>query len=1628
MPSLATARRRRFRRNARLLAAVALIAPTAAIASNLDTIGVTQLLALDPTIDGAGVTVGQPEADVGIGDSFEVNPAYTYVGQPAGLFTYTDDFGTVSSTFNPSYESGHADAVAENFYGATGFGVADGVAHVDNQSANYFTSVTVPDLIPISDAVVNQSFIFNEPDGAPLTAADQEAVDTQYDNYIAEYGTIMVSAAGNGGAYPNVNAPATSYNGIGVGDAYGSESIGPTIDNGRSKPDITAPASETSFATPYVSGSAADLVEAGARGDGGTSALLESEAVDPRTIKALLLNGANKTIVTFNRTPTAPLDPVNGAGMVNVFNAYLELAAGQHSASSVSNTSSVGGTHAPLSGGALNSLEGWDFSTLTTSPTNDQYASYVFTPPAGVSYTFTATLVWERQFNSTPSTPLGINNLDLYFYNVTTGTLVDSSVSTVDNVQDVYDLNLAGGDTYDLEVLKNGGTAGVSSGVVSNSETYALAFNFASPAATAVWDTAGGGSWGSTSNWATGIAPQNAGDTAMFAGAATGSSIVTLDGNRTAGIVVFKSDQSYTIAPGSGGTLSLSSPIGSASIIDSNGSHSITAPIALNANTTIAITNATDVLQISGGISGTGSLTETGSGTLLLSGANQYSGGTFLDGGALAITSDSAIQFGTAGLTFSGGALQFSNYASTLSFANVPNLALGAAGGTATLNGAITGTLGLKSIGPGTLILTGNNTYSGGTNLAGGALAISSDREINFGIGGMQFSGGTLQLDNYTSTLSFANSPSLSLGAASGSASRLSGNVTGTSGLNFTGPGTLILAGTNTYSGTTAVNGGRLELANSSAVGTGNLLINAGIFDLSGFSESFASLGGAGGILDNVSAGGNLTLTIGSGNTDSNFSGAIQDTTGTLSLVKIGSGTLNLSGADTYKGSTTISAGALGIASDAAINYGSGGLNFSGGSLQFDNCTSTLSFTNKANLSLGAASGIASTLSGNVTGSLGLKFVGPGTLNLTGTNNFAGGTIISGGALAVGSDAEINHGIGGLTFSGGSLQFNNYTSTLSFANENNLSLGAAAGSASTLDGHISGSSGFTFVGSGTLILTGSNSYTGATTLAGGTLAFPADSAINFGIGGIDFSGGTIQLDNYTSTLSFANIAGLSLGAAVGSASILAGNVTGNSSLAFAGPGTLILAGTNTYTGATTISGGRLELANPAALAGGNLTVNSGTLDLNGFSLSVASLSGAAGTVDNFFAGGNVTLSAGSGNFSGTIADTTGALSLVKIGAGTLALTGTNSYTGGTTVNAGELQINNPSSIGPGPLVINGGMVDLAGANENFSSLSGGGTIDDNTGVGGVTLSVGSGNVNTTYSGSITDSQGLISLYKTGSGTLVLTGTNSYVGATTVISGSLAIAGPAALPNSTELSIGNGSTPALTQLAAGTSSFTLSTLTISTGSRLDVGASPVLVDYGYFYPAAQIVSYLQSGYAGGSWNGVGIMSSAIAPLNASQSALVYSVGYADGADGIVAGLSSGEIEILPTLAGDAKLQGDVVFGDFQLLSQYFGQSGGWDEGNFTYGSTIDFADFQLLAQNFGANSSGLTANEVASLNGFAAQFGDTLVSSPSGIGFQIISVPEPMTGGVLTMAGVALLRRQRRKLTGSAVDHGNPCGE
>ena len=246
--------------------------------------------------------------------------------------------------------------------------------------------------------------------------------------------------------------------------------MGPTLDNGRCKPDIMAPAGETSYSTPQVAGAAAVLMQAGLRGDGGIDT---NAAADIRTVKALLLNGAIKP-ADWTNGPSSPLDARYGAGVLNVFNSYKQLAGGKHGYI-VSTSVSIGGAHPPTgASGTVSTLSGWDFNTNTSSSSSDGVNHYYFNATNGVSnatFTATATLVWNRQRNQS-----AINNLNLFLYNAANSNLVAVSTSAVDNVEHLFVPKLAQG-RYDLQVLKKGGT------YVSASETYALAFEFFSTAA-----------------------------------------------------------------------------------------------------------------------------------------------------------------------------------------------------------------------------------------------------------------------------------------------------------------------------------------------------------------------------------------------------------------------------------------------------------------------------------------------------------------------------------------------------------------------------------------------------------------------------------------------------------------------------------------------------------------------------------------------------------------------------------------------------------------------------------------------------------------------------------------------------------------------------------------------------------------------------------------------------------------------------------------------------------------------------------------------------------------------------------------------------------------------------------------
>uniref|UniRef100_UPI0031DF1972 autotransporter outer membrane beta-barrel domain-containing protein n=1 Tax=Herbaspirillum sp. TaxID=1890675 RepID=UPI0031DF1972 len=278
-----------------------------------------------------------------------------------------------------------------------------------------------------------------------------------------------------------------------------------------------------------------------------------------------------------------------------------------------------------------------------------------------------------------------------------------------------------------------------------------------------------------------------------------------------------------------GGGSSLSFGTGASFIIRSNGTLNIgnatingatggtVSGLSVLANNGTINFNQTDAFTLSANISGSGSVNQNGSGTATLSGNNTYSGGTNITGGLINFTS--LANFGSGNIALNGGGLQWA-VGNTTDISGRLN-ALGAAGGVFDTNGnnvtfanAIGGAGNLIKQGLGTLALTGNNNYVGGTTITGGLVNFSS--LANFGSGNIALNGGGLQwaVGNTTDISGRLNA----LGAAGGVFDTNGNNVTfanaigGAGNLVKQGSGTLTITGNNAWSGNTTVSAGTLAL------------------------------------------------------------------------------------------------------------------------------------------------------------------------------------------------------------------------------------------------------------------------------------------------------------------------------------------------------------------------------------------------------------------------------------------------------------------------------------------------------------------------------------------------------------------------------------------------------------------------------------------------------------------------------------------------------------------------------------------------------------------------------------------------------------------------------------------------
>jgi len=517
-----------------------------------------------------------------------------------------------------------------------------------------------------------------------------------------------------------------------------------------------------------------------------------------------------------------------------------------------------------------------------------------------------------------------------------------------------------------------------------------------------------------------------------------------------------------------------------------------------------------------GSIGGTGSLLKSGSGNVFLSGSNSYTGGTTVSAGVLSGT--------TASLQ---GAI-LNNAAVT--FAQSTN---------GTYAGTMSGAGTLFKTGAGTLTLTGANSYSGGTVVAGGAIAVAQDAAlgaVNAGVSlGDAVAVGTL---SFTNAAQLSSLRSFTLGGAggvfntSGATVALSGDISGSGGLTKIGAGVLELAHANSYTGPTVVSEGTLRSGAVNALGSGStLLINAGAsLDLNGFGQSVSSLSGSGSIL--LGAG---TLTTGVNNGSGAFAGTIS---GGGSLVKTGTGTLSLTGANSYSGGTSVLGGAL-IGTTSSLR----GNIFNNGTVVFDQNSD-------------------GTYPGSMSGSGTLMKSGSGLLTLDGNNTYAGGTVIAGGGII-----SSPTGLSGSILNNGSLIFGGATSGV-------------------FTGVIGGTGSVTKTGTGTMTINSAQALTGLTSVAQGTLIMNGGTA-----GSVDVaSGATLRANGFIGgslTLRGSLIAAPS----ASPFGLVASQATDTGGTALTGPPVLTVGNNFTALNGSRISFDVAPGSNPTMLVGGNASLS-----------------------------------------------------------------------------------------------------------------------------------------------------------------------------------------------------------------------------------------------------------------------------------------------------------------------------------------------------------------------------------------------------------------------------------------------------
>jgi autotransporter-associated beta strand protein len=533
-------------------------------------------------------------------------------------------------------------------------------------------------------------------------------------------------------------------------------------------------------------------------------------------------------------------------------------------------------------------------------------------------------------------------------------------------------------------------------------------------------------------------------------------------------------------------------------------------------------------------------------------------------------------------------------------------------------------------------------------------------------------------VNNSAFTPSFTNSGAMTFVNASSAGNSVILNNTGGFTLSFTDSATAGNATitTNPFSLT--------QFSSNATGGNARLIANSlGVVDFSGTSGpagnnqvTAGSIEGAG----SYRLGGNQ-ITVGSNNLSTAVSGTIEDG-GTFggsgaSLVKVGTGTLTLSGINTYSGGTTINGGTLAVSADNNLGAAAGGLAFGGGTLQFN-----AGFTTNRAITLNAGGGTfdtsaatSSALGGTISGTGGLTKTGAGALTLLGTNNYTGGTTVNAGVLFLGDATHMASVVGSIA--------NNVTNAVGLQ-----ILNADMSGVTTITNN-GFAAFFNATTAGTAIITNP-----------GTLSFANSSSADHATITND---GSLQFFN-ASTAGAANITNNFFLAFANSSTAENAVIINNQALSFggtstAGNATIVTNNSGITTFNTNSTGGLARL----------ITNAGGTVSLSGLTstgMTAGSIEGAGN-----YQLGSKSLTVGGNNLStevsGVIQGGTGG-SLVKVGTGTLALTGTNTYTGATTVNAGTLIVN--GSIANSAVTVNAGATLAGTGTVGATIINSGGTF------------------------------------------------------------------------------------------------------------------------------------------------------------------------------------------------------------------------------------------------------------------------------------------------------------------------------